>query len=138
VASAAVPAQASAALAQVIVVDARLAARAAELRTELGAKPFDSFAVATTLRGLAADAVVGSGVTGLVGTWPTASPLSASLRAYYARVSTSATSTLAASLTDIAAYRAGAGAMLRVLADLAPLDAEAQLLATQAGLPGGQ
>jgi hypothetical protein len=132
--SVAVPGQASAALAQVLVIDDRLTARAADLRAELVAKPFDTFAVATTLRGLTADAVVGGGVTGLIGTWPAGSDASVRLGAYYRLVSGTAAQTLSASLGDSAAYRAGATAMLGVLGDLGPLDGSIEALAVAAGL----
>jgi hypothetical protein len=132
--TAVVPGQASAALAQVLVIDDRLSARAVDLRAELAAKPFDTFAVATTLRGLTADAVVGSGVTGLIGTWPAGFDASVRLGAYYRLVSGTAAQTLSASLADSATYRAGATAMLRVLADLDPLDVTIEALAVGAGL----
>ncbi|HEU4572223.1 MAG TPA: hypothetical protein VFR93_06010, partial [Candidatus Limnocylindrales bacterium] len=95
--SSAASGQAVAALAQVLVVDGRLAARTAELRAELAAKPFEPFAVATTLRALSADAVVGIGVVRLLDAWPDASDLGSNLRDYYARVSGTASATLAAS-----------------------------------------
>lgn len=128
------PAQAAAALGQALVINDRLAARATELRAELGAKSFDTFAVATTLRTLTADAVVGSGMTARIASWPAAAGLSGRLATYYRLVGTSAGEALAASLGDDAAYRSGATAMLRVLADLPPLDAAAEALATEAGV----
>lgn len=132
--SSAVPAHAAAALGQVLSVNDRLASRGAGLRADLAAKPFDTFAVATTLRALSADAVVGDGVTGLIAAWPSGADLSARLSAYYRRVGTTAATTLGSSLGDTAAYRAGALQMIRVLGDLAPLDANAESLASEAGV----
>jgi hypothetical protein len=132
--SSAVPAHAAAALGQVLSVNDRLASRAAALRAGLAAKPFDAFAVATTLRALSADAVVGEGVTGLIAAWPSGADLSARLSAYYRRVGTTAATALGSSLGDTAAYRAGALQMIRVLGDLGPLDADAESLATEAGV----
>jgi hypothetical protein len=132
--SSAVPAHAGAALGQVLSVNDRLASRAAALRAGLAAKPFDAFTVATTLRALSADAVVGDGVTGLIAEWPSGADLSARLSAYYRRVGTTAATALGSSLGDTAAYRAGALQMIRVLGDLAPLDADAESLATEAGV----
>jgi hypothetical protein len=126
--------QAQAALGQVLVVNGRLAARAAELRAELAATQLDTFAIATSLRALAADAVVASGVTGMVGDWSRASDAARRLSAYYALVGSTATGTLGASLGDTAAYRDGARAMLVVLARLAPLEAAAEALAGEAGV----
>jgi hypothetical protein len=132
--SSAVPAHAAAALGQVLSVNDRLASRTAALRAGLAAKPFDAFTIATTLRALSADAVVGDGVTGLIAAWPSGADLSARLSAYYRRVGTTAATTLGSSLGDTAAYRAGALQMIRVLADLAPLDADAESVATEAGV----
>ncbi|HEU4672711.1 MAG TPA: hypothetical protein VFS32_07425 [Candidatus Limnocylindrales bacterium] len=127
-----VPPQAGAALGQAIVVNRRLAARATELQSELDAKPTDTFAIATSLRALAADAVVGAGAVRTIGTWPDAQAMGGRLGDYYALVSSTATSTLAASLTDPAAYRDGANAMLRVLADLGPIARDAEAIASGA------
>lgn len=132
--SAAVPGQASAALGQALVVNGRLAARGAELRGELVAPKLDTFAVATTLRGLAADAVVGRSVTGMIADWSPGSDVADRLSDYYALVASTATETLGASLSDTRGYRAGAGRMLRVLGQLGALDAATQTLAAQAGL----
>ncbi len=130
----AVPAQAAAALGQALVINDRLKSRAAELRAELAAKSFDTFAVATTLRGLTADAVIGSGMTARIGSWPAGTDVSARLAAYYRLIGSSAGEALAASLTDAAAYRSGANAMLRVLGSLPALDAAAEALAAEAGV----
>jgi hypothetical protein len=129
-----VPAQAAAALGQALVINDRLASRAAELHAELGARTIDTFAVATTLRGLTADAVIGSGMTARIGSWSDGAGVSARLATYYRLVGSSAGEALAASLTDVAAYRSGATSMLRVLAGLPALDAAAEALATEAGV----
>jgi hypothetical protein len=129
-----VPGQAAAALGQAVVVTRRLAARTAELRAELAAKPIDTFAIATSLRGLAADSVVGSGAVRAIAIWPDAAATARRLGDYYALVASTATATLAASLTDEPAYRDGASAMIDVLAGLGPLAAEADSLAAGAGI----
>ncbi len=129
-----IPPQAGAALGQAIVVNERLAGRAAELRAELAAKPTDAFAIATSLRSLAADAVVGAGAVRTISTWPGGRALAGRLGDYYALVSSTATSTLAASLTDAAAYRAGAQAMLGALRDLDPIARDTAAAASVAGI----
>ena len=129
-----VPGDARAALGQVLAVNSRLRSRAADLRAEIAAPRLDSFAVATTVRSLAADAVVATGVVPLLGAWPPAADVATRLRAYYAQVGATAGATLSSSLTDARAYRAGAASMLRLLAKLPPLDDQARSIAADAGL----
>ncbi|HEY3523540.1 MAG TPA: hypothetical protein VGK63_07525 [Candidatus Limnocylindrales bacterium] len=133
-ASSAVPPQAGAALGQAIVLNERLASRAAELRAELDAKPTDTFAIATSLRALAADAVIGAGAVRTIETWPAAESVAARLGDYYGLVSSTATTTLASSLSDPAAYRDGAARMLRVLGDLGTISRDAASVAAAAGV----
>jgi hypothetical protein len=133
-ASPGVPAGATAALGQILVTTDRLVARAAELRAELAAASFNSFAVATTLRALNADAVAGRGVVGLLRPWPAATETADRVDAAYALVSDTAAQSLASSLSDPAAYRAGATAMLRVLAGLDQVRSASDALAGLAGV----
>jgi hypothetical protein len=128
-----VPSQAAAAIRQLVVTNDRLASRASELRAELAAPAFDSFAVATTLRAMTADAVVGRGLVPLAEAWPVATSTARDLDDYYALVGATAGETLASSLSDPAAYKAGAQAMLDLLGRLDPLRGATQALVAQTG-----
>jgi len=132
--SSGVPAGAMAALGRILVTNDRLVARAPDLRAELAAASFDSFAVATTLRALNADAVAGRAVVGLLRPWPAAAETANRLDAAYALVSDTAAQSLASSLSDPAAYRSGATAMLSVLAGLDQVRSASDALAGQAGV----
>jgi hypothetical protein len=129
-----IPGQAGAALGQAIVVNRRLAARSAELRAELAATSLDTVAIATSLRALAADSVIGAGAARTIARWADAEAVARRLGDYYALVSATATGTLAASITDGPAYRDGAASMLGVLDLLAPVASEADSLARDAGI----
>lgn len=133
-ASSGVPAGAAAALGGILVTNDRLVGRAPELRAELASASFDSFAVATTLRALNADAVAGRGIVGLLRPWPAAAETANRVDAAYALVSDTAAHSLASSLSDPAAYRAGATAMLGVLAGLDQVRSATDALAGQAGV----
>jgi hypothetical protein len=128
------PPAALSALRQAVAIDARLASGVDALQSSLAAQPFESFAVASTLRALAADAAVGADAATRLGTWDDAALAQTQLAALYDDVRAVARNALSAALADTAAYRASAKAMLGVLAQVAAADTAARTLGASAGL----
>jgi hypothetical protein len=128
------PAAALSALRQAVAIDARLASGVDALRSSLAAQPFESFAVASTLRALAADAAVGADAANRLRPWADASAAQAQLAALYDDVRAVARDALTAALANTDAYRASANRMLQVLAQVTVADATARALAASAGL----
>ncbi len=126
--------QAAAAVGQAVVVNQRLSAMASQLRAQLAAATLDTFAVATTLRALSADAVSARDTVALMQRWPAATDAATSLWAYYTKVRDTAATALAASLSDTSAYRTGAKSMLKVLGSLSSLQSRTVALALEAGV----
>jgi hypothetical protein len=128
------PPAALSALRQAVAIDARLVSGVDALRSSLAAKPFESFAVASTLRALAADAAVGADAANRMRTWADAAPVQAQLAALYDAVRRVSRDALSSALANTDAYRASADAMLGVLAQVAAADAAARTLGESAGL----
>jgi hypothetical protein len=128
------PPAALSALRQAVAIDARLASGVDALQSSLAAQPFESFAVASTLRALAADAAVGADAATRLRTWDDAALAQAQLAALYDDVRAVARDALSAALADTASYRASAKAMLGVLGQVAAVDTAARTLAASAGL----
>jgi hypothetical protein len=123
------------ALAQALSVNGRLGAGASALRSSLNARDFDASTVAQTLRSLSADSVFGQQLAGRLMNWPGSATLGQNLATLYDSVHQTSTEWLVASVRDETAYREAAAAMLDVLKGLTALDAEANALAAQVGLP---
>lgn len=124
-------AAALAALEQVEVVNGRLAEAGSELAGLLASSGVDAVALATALRGIAADATVASDFVPRIAPWTPAAPLADDLAAFYGQIRSVARQGLAASLTNEAAYRDAARQMVAVLRSTAGLqDRVAQLLAS--------
>lgn len=130
------PAISRSALAQALMVNGRLSAGAATLRSLLdaSASKFDAPTVAQTLRAMSADSVFGQQLAGRIDDWPGSATLGGDLNDLYDAVHQSATESLVASVRNPQAYRSAATAMLLVLDGLTALDAEAQSVAAQVGL----
>jgi hypothetical protein len=122
------------ALLQAVAVNSRLRSGEASLRTALAARSFDPSAVAEILRSMSADTVFGQQLAGRLAAWPGASALAEDLDTLYGSVHDTATEALVSSVRDAAAYRTAATAMLKALAPLPALDADAAALAGQIGL----
>ncbi len=130
----AVPAAVQAALRQAIAMNGRLAATTVTLRAALEADQLDTYAIATLLRSVTADAAIGATASTRLESWDGAATLGPELAGAYGRIRAVARDGLAARLSNEPAYRAAAAAMLDELAALAGLDASARALAAEAGI----
>jgi len=128
------PALTRSSLQQAIGVNDRLRTNAQALRAALSARTFDPSAVAAILRTMSADTVFGQQLVASLADWPSSAAVAEHLDALYGRVHDAATNGLNASVRDAAAYRAAAGAVLKILAGLPAASAEANALATTVGL----
>jgi hypothetical protein len=122
------------ALVQAVGVNNRLSSSAAELKAILDARVFDASAAAPVLRTMSADAVFGQQLAVRLTDWPGSASLGRNLTNLYGGVHATATEGLVASVRDATAYRTTAAAMLRILAGLPALDAEAKAVADRMGL----
>lgn len=128
------PAAAVSALRQSALLNDRLAAEGRRLAAVLTADDPASVDIARALRALAATAAFGDRIAPDVADWPVASAISVGLVDAYAHIGAIALDGLAASLNNVAAYVAAGNAMQDALGSLAALDAEARLMATDAGI----
>jgi hypothetical protein len=128
------PPVAVSALRQAVAINARLASGVEALRTSLAAQPFESFAVASTIRALAADAAVGADAASRMRSWGDATLAQAQLAALYDDVRAVARDALSSALANTDAYRASANRMLQVLGQVGVADAAARTVAESAGL----
>lgn len=130
----AIPAMSLAAFSQSANVNVRLGGSVSALQAQLAASEFDTIAVATTIRAIAADAAMGSDLAPRLAAWSDARDLAATLRGFYADVRATARRGLAASLTNAEAYRIAAAEMIVALGGLGAIDARTQDLAASAGM----
>lgn len=130
--AAAIPGTAQAALRQAIAMNGRIVATTATLGAVLEADRLDTYAIATILRSLTADAAVGATASTRLESWAAAGTLTPELAGAYGRIRAVARDGLAARLSNEPAYRAAGEAMLDELAVLAGLDASARALAADA------
>ncbi len=130
---------AASALRQVASTNSQLATSVDALRHELRARPFDTGAIAGTLRTMSAAATYGTSVLGYLGAWPDAAALQGQMGSLYTHVRAVAANGLAANMASTAAYQAAANQMISVLAALPAVRAAAADLAQAGGvdLPGG-
>lgn len=123
------PAASVAALRQAVAINGRLALGVDDLRSSVATRPFDSFAVASVLRSLAADAAIGSDAAGRLQPWSDADAARTALTALYDEVRATARAGLANAFANGSAYRAAASDMIAVLGGLETADAAARTLA---------
>ncbi len=128
------PLAALAALRQAVAIDARLATGVDALKASLATKPFESFAVASTLRALASDAAVGADAADRMRPWTSAGDVSGQLATVYDEVRATARDALANGLANTSAYKSAATRMIAVLALVPAADAAARDLAISAGI----
>jgi hypothetical protein len=117
------------ALTQAITVDDRLAAARSSLEAALAATPFSASDVAQILRSVSADAVYAGQLAERISTWPDSAAIGQDLGAAYGAIHDSAAATLVASVRNEASYRAGARAMIVLIAALSTVDSRARDLA---------
>jgi hypothetical protein len=129
-----VSANARSALDGSVMVNRRLAASGALLRTALVRKDLDSFAVAGLLRDLAADATYGADLIARLRPWTDAGVVASDLERLYLDVRSTARGGLVASLTNDRAYRLAGQRMLTVLHRIGALNAGIRTLADSAGV----
>jgi hypothetical protein len=132
-----VPAISRSALLQAVGVNSRLGAGAVALQASLNARIFDASVIAQTLRTISGDSVFGLQLAGRMGDWPASAPLGLDLTSFYDSVHQTAIEGLVASVRNDAAYRSTAVAMLKVMARLPAVDAEAQSVAARIGVEIG-
>jgi hypothetical protein len=128
------PQTAISALSGTAVVNGRITVDAVTLRTTLATRGASTIEIARALRSLAADAALGMDLTGRMAPWTDARPVTAELEAFYRSMASAARDGLRASLTDGAAYRASATAMLAAIEDLGAVDASSRTLAATVSL----
>jgi cell division GTPase FtsZ len=129
-----VPSTAISALSGTTVVNGRISVDAATLSETLKKKDVQTIEIARALRSLAADAALGSDLSGRLSPWPEARDVQAQLDSFYQAMAETAKTGLRASLTDTAAYRKAGAAMLVVIKQLDDVDAASRALAESVGI----
>ena len=129
-----IPTGAVAALRGTTALNGRLAAEATALRKALDAKKFRTGTVQKVLRRMAIDARAGVGMLGSLAAWPEAAGQQAALQAFYADLQRQIDGGLNASLRSTGAYKKAAKAILSTLGTAPGIDADARVLAGQAGV----
>jgi hypothetical protein len=130
----AVPSSAIAALRQTTLLNQRIMADRVRLAAAVGARKPDGAAIAAALRSLAADASIGKSVVADVADWAEAGAVTAAFVDFYAGVAERADAGLSASVTNDKAYVKSGKSMLKVLAGLPALDAQARALTDSIGI----
>jgi hypothetical protein len=129
-----VPAAATAALRGTTTINARIISVTAPLAGVLTAPDFDAQEVARVMRRMTGEATAALTLVPSLGAWPEAAPLQSDLTTFYGDLRSIATETLASSVRNEAAYRAGARAMVDRVATLATFDRASRDLAATVGL----
>jgi len=130
----AVPAAAISALRQSWLINQRLEGDAANLAAAVAASDPSSADIARSLRTIAVDASLGSGVAPGIGHWSAGTELADRMASFYGSVGTAALDGLSVSLTNTPAYVKTARQVLSLVADLKGIDASVRTLAADAGL----
>jgi hypothetical protein len=130
----AVPSSAIAALRQTTLLNQRIMADREQLATAVGARKPDGAKIAAALRSLAADASIGKRVVADVADWAEAGVVTSAFVDFYASMADRADSGLSASVTNDKAYVKSGKAMLKLLAGLPGLDAQARALTDSIGI----
>jgi hypothetical protein len=128
-----VPSPALAALRQSALVNQRLLTDGRRLRQALDASRPAGADIAPILRSMVATASIGQRVTPTIDDWVEAGSVSASLRRFYASVSSAGEDGLAASIRNSGAYVSAGRRLLKLLDRIPALDADARALAASAG-----
>jgi hypothetical protein len=122
------------ALSQSTTVNSRLLSDARRLTAAVNASRPTGSDIAPILRSLVTTASLGQRLAPTVGEWADATKVSGRLVAFYDSVSRVAEDGLVASIKNNGAYTAAGKRMLRVLDDIAALDAASRALAATAGI----
>ena len=122
------------ALSQSTTVNSRLLSDAHRLTAALNASRPTGSDIAPILRSLVSTSALGQRLAPTVAEWADAAKVSGRLVAFYDSVSRVAEDGLAASIKNNGAYTAAGKRMLRVLDDIAALDAASRALAATAGI----
>ncbi len=129
-----IPPVTGSALTQVIGTNDRLAVDRTALKAALAASSFDPSEVAQILRTISAESVFGQQVAGRLAGWSGSSEVGSQLTTFYGSVHAAAADGLVASVRNGAASRSAGATMVRLLDDLAALDAAVREVAASAGL----
>lgn len=129
-----IPSKAVSALRQAAILDARMSAQGAKLKTLMKNKNAKGIDIARILRTLNTDATFGVDLAPTIAPWTDAAKLSYDLGSFYRAVRDSSQASLRASVSDDKAYRAAGKRMVTLLAKLPALDATAAALVADAGL----
>lgn len=130
----AVPSSAIAALRQTTLLNQRIMADRERLAAAVGARKPDGAIIAAALRSLAADASIGKRVVADVADWAEAGAVTAAFVDFYAGMAERADRGLSASVTNDKAYVKSGKSMLKLLAGLPGLDAQARTLTDSIGI----
>ena len=122
------------ALSQSTTVNGRLMSDARRLTAAVGASRPTGSDIAPILRSLVATASLGQRLAPTVGEWAEGATVSGHLATFYASVIRVAEDGLAASIKNNGAYASAGKRMLRLLDDIAGLDAASRSLAATAGI----
>jgi hypothetical protein len=129
-----VPVPARSALRQIAALNTRLAAGVDALDAILAAPTFDAATAAAAIRSIATEAAAGTDQLARLATWSRATDLASDLRTFYDELRSTARLGLAASITNVDAYRTTAEAMAAHLARLPEIEARLAILLEAAGL----
>lgn len=127
----AVPAAALSALTQMARLDGRMAVDAAALIDPAGSSGAD---LARGLRALAADAANGADQVARMAGWAAGAWVAGDRAAFYTKIAGAARDALRVTVTNDKAYRKAATSVLKILQDLASLDAASRDLASTVSL----
>lgn len=128
------PSAAVAALRGTAVINERIAADMATLRSTLADEHSSSMTIARAIRSLAADAASGIDQVARLAPWTGAAAVRAGLDSFYRDMADTARLGLRGSLVDTAGYRKAGEAMISTLSGLGAVDAASRSLAADAGL----
>lgn len=128
-----VPAEAAATLGQTVTINGQVLAELPALRAELAAASLDTLAVATTLRTIGSDAMIGRDLAARLGGWTPGTSMAERLDAFYGELGTIAADGLASSLENGPAYRTAASAMITAIERVGAVDGATRSLAASVG-----
>lgn len=129
-----IPPATRAALVQTTGSNDRLTAARADLKAALAASSFVASDVARILRSVSADSVHAEQVATRIAAWSGSAAVGTRLAAFYGSIHEAAADSLVASVRNVAAYRAAATTMVRLLAGIPAVDVEIRAAALSLGV----
>lgn len=129
-----IPPATRAALVQTAGSNDRLTVARTDLKAALAASSFDASDVARILRSVSADSVQAEQVATRIAAWSGSAAVGARLAGFYGTIHEVAADSLVASVRNVAAYRAAAAAMVRLLAGIPAMDEDVRAAAASLGV----